>query len=62
MLPRGQMLPQGQVLPQRLLALSTRLNWVALRRSNSHTQEEKRANPRYCCQELFIRSLAHGDS
>ena len=45
------------------LALSTRLNWVALRRGNSHTQEEKRANPRYGRQDpFFFRSLAHEDS
>jgi hypothetical protein len=51
------------MLPQGLnLALSTRLNWAALGRSNSHTQEEKRANPSYGCQDLFFRSLGHGDS
>jgi hypothetical protein len=57
MLPKGQMLPQGLNL-----ARHTRLNWAALRRGNSHTQEEKRANPRYGCQDLFFRSLAHEDS
>jgi hypothetical protein len=64
MLPQGEMLPQGQMLPQGLnLARRTRLNWAALRRGKSHTQEEKRANPRYGRQDpFFFRSLAHEDS